>query len=130
MTAQAIVVSLFKGGTAKIRVTRETACGGVCGSCHGCGEAQKLIEATALNEIGACPGDRVTVESGTGRTLGLAALVYLLPVVLFLAGCLVKIWLGLLGALVAGLVVFWVNRRLRDAAPALRITGFAEADER
>ena len=40
------------------------------------------IEAIAKNPIGAKVGDTVTIESGTKRVLKLAALTYLLPIIL------------------------------------------------
>ena len=44
---------------------------------------------TARNPIGARPGDMVTVESATGPVLKAAAVLYLMPLVLFIAGYLV-----------------------------------------
>ena len=40
----------------------------------------------AKNPLGAKPGDRVVVASDTGSILGAAALVYLLPILLFFVG--------------------------------------------
>ena len=44
------------------------------------------IKARARNDIGAQPGDKVVVESSTRKIFGVVALVYVLPVVLFLLG--------------------------------------------
>ena len=44
------------------------------------------IKARARNDIGAQPGDKVVVESSTKKIFGVVALVYVLPVVLFLLG--------------------------------------------
>ena len=44
------------------------------------------IKARAKNDIGAQPGDKVVVESSTKKIFGVVALVYVLPVVLFLLG--------------------------------------------
>ena len=44
------------------------------------------IRARAKNDAGAQPGDKVVVESSTKKLLGVAALVYLLPVLGFLLG--------------------------------------------
>ena len=63
---------------AEVEVTRRSACGHDCAKCGGCGglETQTLY-VTAFNGVAAQVGDRV---------LGIAVLVYLLPVVLFFIG--------------------------------------------
>ena len=43
---------------------------------------------TANNPIGAKPGDVVTVEAKTGPVLAAAAMLYVLPLILFFAGCI------------------------------------------
>ena len=73
------------GEMAKVRIYRSGACGENCASCKGCA-GRKPIEVWAKNEAGARPGDRVTVESASPRVLGLAALVYLLPLVTAVLG--------------------------------------------
>ena len=49
--------------------------------------------ASAQNPIGAKPGDVVTIETKTGPVLAAAAMLYVLPLVLFFAGCLLgSLW--------------------------------------
>lgn len=43
---------------------------------------------TANNPIGAKPGDVVVVEAKTGPVLAAAAMLYVLPLVLFFVGCI------------------------------------------
>ena len=71
-------VRAIQDGMALVRVYRSTACGENCASCKGCA-GRRPFEIWAKNEPGAAVGDRVTVESGSGRVLHLAALLYLLP---------------------------------------------------
>ena len=52
------------------------------------------VKAKARNPIGARPGQKVVVESSTKKMLGIVAFVYLIPVVLFLLGYLVMVFLG------------------------------------
>lgn len=77
-----------EGKVATVEVKRKSACEG----CHkmtlgeGCGVCSLLgsdsrFEAKAENGLGARVGDRVEVETGTGRVLFYSALVFLLPVV-------------------------------------------------
>lgn len=86
MTQTATVQRILSNGMAEIAVPRKSACGHDCEECAGCGMTGAAIRAKALNEIGATPGEKVVVESSTQKLLGVVALVYLLPVVLFLLG--------------------------------------------
>ncbi|MCL2081588.1 MAG: SoxR reducing system RseC family protein [Oscillospiraceae bacterium] len=64
------------------------------------------VRVRARGGEGAKPGDTVIIESAARRILGLAALVYLLPLVLFFAGYAVSALTGGLGfALGIGLLV-------------------------
>lgn len=81
---------------------RESACSGDCHKCSGCGAVQQAMVFTARNPIGARPGELVTVESATGPVLKAAAVLYMLPLVLFIAGYLLGMqWQ--LGGLTGGL---------------------------
>ena len=83
------VITCEADGTAKVMLVRQSACSGDCHQCSGCGAAKETVFFTARNPIGARPGELVNVEAETGPVLKAAALLYLLPVVLFIAGYLV-----------------------------------------
>jgi sigma-E factor negative regulatory protein RseC len=75
----------MSGGRASVEVVRAGMCGGDCGHCaDGC--AKRTLTVTADNPIGAKAGDRVFVESDSGKVLGAAVLVYLVPLLLFFGG--------------------------------------------
>ena len=86
MTQIATIERDLGGGYAEISVPRKSACGHDCEECAGCGMTGAAIKARARNDIGAQPGDKVVVESSTKKIFGVVALVYVLPVVLFLLG--------------------------------------------
>lgn len=86
MTQIATVEKNLGAGYAEISVPRKSACGHDCEECAGCGMTGASIKARAKNDIDARPGDKVVVESSTRKILGVVALVYVLPVVLFLLG--------------------------------------------
>lgn len=86
MTQTATVQKVFPGGMAEIAVPRKSACGHDCEECAGCGVTGTAVSTRARNPIGAVPGDKVVVESNSGMVLGIIAIVYLIPVVLFLLG--------------------------------------------
>ena len=82
------VLSCDADGTARVACIRHSACSGDCHKCSGCGAVEQTMVFTARNQIGARPGELVTVESATGPVLKAAAVLYLLPLVLFIAGYL------------------------------------------
>lgn len=91
------VLSCGADGTAQVACLRQSACSGDCHQCSGCGAVQQTMIVTARNPIGASPGDLVTIESETGPVLQAAAVLYLLPLVLFIAGYLIGMQWGLGG---------------------------------
>ena len=98
MTQIATVESIVNANYAEISVPRKSACGHDCEECAGCGVSGAAVRARALNPIGARPGQKVVVESSTSKMLGIVAVVYLIPVVLFLVG---YVAMALLGAAVS-----------------------------
>ena len=86
MQQTATVQKVFSDGMAEIAVPRKSACGHDCEECAGCGVTGTAVSAQARNPIGAAVGDKVVVESSSKTVLGIIAVVYLIPVVLFLLG--------------------------------------------
>ena len=85
MLQHAKVTKILNEATAKVSVVRESACGHDCASCGGCGMASAPVVADAENCIGARVGDSVIIETDTTAVIGIAAVVYLFPLVLFFA---------------------------------------------
>ena len=73
-------------GTATVLCIRESACSGDCHKCSGCGAAKETVLLKAKNPISARRGDLVKLESATGPVLKAAAVMYMIPMVLFFAG--------------------------------------------
>lgn len=132
MTQNGVITKLLDRGRALVAVERSTACGGNCGGCEACVfDSRLLVEAE--NIICAKPGEKVVIESETGRVLGAAALVYLLPVALFFTGYAVGAAIGLsqglcvvtslLGLVVGGALVVFFGRRRREIS--FRVVGYA-----
>lgn len=127
------VKKVHPDGTATVFHLRQSACSGDCHKCSGCGAAQEAIELNAVNSIGAEPGDFVTIESATGPVLKAAAMLYVVPMVLFFAGYLAGAVLWSRGALVgclsfvAGIALAVVYDRLvvKYEKPGYTIIGFA-----
>ncbi|MBR5094262.1 MAG: SoxR reducing system RseC family protein [Oscillospiraceae bacterium] len=93
MTQDAIVTKILPDGMAEVVVTRSTACGGNCGSCESC-MFQSELRALARDNIGCKPGQRVVIETKTSRVFGAAMLVYVMPLLFFLAGYALAALLG------------------------------------
>ena len=86
MTPIATVKRKLEPGFVEISVPRKSACGHDCEECAGCGMTGAAIQARASDPIGVETGDKVVVQSETKKLLGVAALVYLLPVIGFVLG--------------------------------------------
>ena len=86
MTQTATVQRILGNGMAEIAVPRKSACGHDCEECAGCGISGSSVLTPAKNLIGAVPGEKVIVETDTRQLLGIVALVYSVPLVLFLVG--------------------------------------------
>jgi len=86
MTQQAIVLNIDSTeGSAVVEVTRQSSCGGDCGSCKGCTHPEQTIRVKAGNAIGAAPGDRVLIETETKKVFVSAYMAYILPLLLMFA---------------------------------------------
>lgn len=84
MRQQVTVKRIIGGNLAEVYLARASACGKSCASCGGgCSGPQEIITVTAQNSIEAQPGDQVIIETDSGKILSIAAIVYLLPIILF-----------------------------------------------
>ena len=122
MTQIATVERLLAGDYAVISVPRKSACGHDCEECAGCGVTGAAVRARAANPIGARPGQKVVVQSDSQKMLGIVALVYLTPVVLFLVGYFatiavasapIRYLFGGIGFVLGILIAVAYDRRLR-----------------
>ena len=80
------VKETYDDGTALVFRIRESACSGDCHKCSGCGAAKETVTFTAKNLIGARRGELVKVESETAPVLKAAAVLYVVPLMLFFSG--------------------------------------------
>ena len=90
-------------GTAQVIHVRQSACSGDCHKCSGCGAAKETLILTARNPIDAKPGALVVIRSESGPVLAAAAVLYMMPLVLFFLGYALGAVLWQRGALVGGL---------------------------
>lgn len=127
------MAELLPEGKAVLAVRRESACSGDCHKCGGCGGTEQTLYLTAGNPVGAKKGDIVYFESRSDVVLKGAVLLYLLPLVLFLAGYLAAMSLDgwafpiACGGFVLGFLPATVyNHRLKKHPPNYEIVGLAE----
>ena len=132
MEQQVRVTQTHDDGTATVLYLRESACSGDCHKCAGCGAQQQKVMFRAVNAIGAKQGDVVTVTSESGPVLMGAAVLYMVPLVLFFAGYLLGATFGhggLVGcaAFVGGIALAAVYDRkvARKRNTVYTITGFS-----
>ncbi len=76
-----------KSGIAKIRVDRESSCGGNCVSCKGCPTSAVIVEAE--DKLGLTKGDVVTLYEDTKKIIGYAIIGYGLMAVLLIIGAVI-----------------------------------------
>ena len=133
MQRKATVQEILPDGRAELAVRRESACSGDCHHCGGCGAVGQTLRLTAENPIGAKKGDIVYIASESAPVLWAAALVYALPLILFLAGYLLSMrlgaWAAAIGAagFLAGLLpAFLYNRHVKRKPPVYTIIGFVK----
>ena len=89
------VCSTCEDGTAQVRLERLSACSGDCHHCSGCGAVTQTVMLNVQNPIGARAGDLVIIRSASGPVLMGAAVLYVVPILLFFLGYLAgELWLG------------------------------------
>ena len=134
MEQTVIVRRLLPEGMAEVVRVRESACSGDCHKCAGCGASSQTMLFTAHNSIGAKPGESVIVESDTATVLKGAALLYVVPLVTFLAGYILgeNLWgrgilCSLLGFFLGVLPIKLYDRHLAKKGTVYTIKGYAQS---
>lgn len=120
MLQEVTVKNILPDGYAQVEMKRISACGENCAMCGGCADPRAFVTVAALNKAGANRGDKVIVSSGTGKIMKAAAIVYLVPLILFFLMYFTSSLLFDSGAMlaggvgfVAGILVMWLyNRRV------------------
>lgn len=87
MQKQGIVVDT-ESGYAKVAFVRSSGCGGNCKSCAGCEAKPHLV--SLKNTVNAKVGDQVEVEMNAGKAMRFTLLLYIIPLIFFLAGTLIS----------------------------------------
>lgn len=123
MTNEGIVTKLLPNGMAEVAVVRQTACGGSCASCEGC-MYEREMKTAAKNLVSARVGQRVVIESRTSVIFSAALLVYVMPLVLFVAAYAAAAALGaseglcilvsFVSLIVSGFILIQTQRRKKN----------------
>ena len=129
------VQKVYDDGTARVFCVRESACSGDCHKCSGCGAVKQTVSFRAENAIGAQEGQLVRVTAASAPVLRAAAVLYLVPVILFVLGYLLgdACWAagtltGCMGFLVGiALAVVYDRLVLKKQNTVYTITGYADS---
>ena len=127
------VREVYEDGTAQVICVRESACSGDCHKCAGCGAVKQSMLFRAVNAIGAKPGQLVTVTAESAPILWAAAVLYFLPVLLFVLFFLLGAELWNAGSLCGGIgflagiafAVVYDRLVLKKRNTVYTITGYA-----
>lgn len=127
------VKEVYPDGSAQVIHVRESACSGDCHKCSGCGAAKETLLFTALNPIRATKGDLVVVKSESGPVLKAAAVLYVMPLLLFFLGYAAAEALQLSGGLGGALgfilgvalVIVYDRHFAKTVKTVYTITGYA-----
>ena len=129
MEQQAQVIRIVNESVAKVAVKRKSACSGDCHTCHGCPHPDEIVMVDADNLVGAQKGDDVIIRSDTGRVLKLAAMLYLMPLVLFFLGYFVmpggetpRVIAGVAAFVVGILICMYVSRSMKKNNKEMHFT--------
>lgn len=129
MEQQAQVIRIVNSTTARVAVKRKSACSGDCHTCHGCPHPDEIVMVDADNFVGAQKGDDVIVRSDTNRVLKLAAMLYLMPLVLFFLGYFVmpggetpRVIAGVAAFVVGILICMYVSRNMKKNNKEMHFT--------
>lgn len=128
------VIARNDDGTARVAHVRESACSGDCHKCSGCGAAQETLILTARNPIDAPVGAMVVIHSESGPVLAAAAMLYMMPLGLFILGYLLGsvLWQrgGLMGILAFGFgiagAVLYDRKVMKKKETVYTITGYGQ----
>ncbi len=133
MEQTVLVKHVLEDGSAEVLRVRESACSGDCHKCSGCGSSQQTMVIRADNPIGARVGDWVVIEAKSGAVLKAAVMLYIVPLVLFVAGYLLgeHLWqsgilFALAGLLIGLVLVKLLDRHMTKKGSAYTITGYAK----
>lgn len=133
MEQTVLVKRVLEDGSAEVLRVRESACSGECHKCSGCGSSQQTMVICAENPIGAKVGDWVAIEAKSGAVLKAAVMLYIVPLVLFIAGYLLgeHLWqsgilFALAGLLIGLVLVKLLDRHMTKKGSAYTITGYAK----
>ena len=129
------VIKLLDDGMAQVSAVRQSACSGDCHKCAGCGAVKQTVDFTAVNAIGASVGDRVIVQSDSKSVLTGAAVLYIMPLLLFFIGYFVGMnWevggiCGVAGLALGVLGVIAYDRHVAGKRETVyTITGYAHTE--
>lgn len=124
MLQEAIITNIREDGLAEVVVERLGICGGDCNGCEGC-KYEHLMKSLVQNPIGAHRGQHVMIETPTAGVVKGALAIYVLPIVMLIAGYMLAALLSLsegmcilaaFGAALLGVIIAIIVSKKRHAA--------------
>lgn len=105
------VVEKIDGNKVTIRITRDSSCGENCAMCNAC--PGKNMSVTLNTDIPLSINDKVTMETNSKYVLLSAFMVYILPIILLIAGyAAFKLYIGLAMMVISFIILFFIDKKI------------------
>ena len=105
------IIENVEGTKITVRIERDSSCGENCAMCNACPGKNMMI--TLDTDIKFSAGDKVKLETNTKYVLLSAFIVYILPIILLIAGYAVHtLYLGLILMVISFIILSFIDKKI------------------
>ncbi len=105
------IVEKVDGHKIKVKIQRDSSCGDNCAMCNAC--PGKNMSVTINTDIRLSPGDIVKLETNTKYVLISAFVVYILPIILLIAGYAThSLYIGFALMIIFFTILFQIDKKI------------------
>lgn len=105
------IIENVEGTKITVQIERDSSCGENCAMCNACPGKNMMI--TLDTDIKFSTGDKVKLETNTKYVLLSAFIVYILPIILLIAGYAVHtLYLGLILMVISFIILFFIDKKI------------------
>ena len=105
------IVEKIDGNNVTIKITRDSSCGENCAMCNAC--PSKNMSITMITDIPLSVNDKVLMETNSKHILLWAFMVYILPIILLIAGyAIFTLYVGLILMVTSFVFLFIFDKKI------------------